>query len=449
MVFSVGCLSVACGGPPPPAPTPAVSPPVSAASVASVAPPPAPPPVASAAPASPPPSLFDAPASRPLDDGGALPSSVWFRGSNDTHALLRLEGQQTTGRGVVVDLTTGCLVESWPAIDQDVEIQYPSLGSGLDESLTVFFDVPGDLGRAGMKPTPTFRSQLAHVLGTTSRFFHPGNEGWVDRSWGDVAFTSDRRSILIDARHRAYLSRDGGERFSPVLPDPTGEAFRSVDARFLDDRTLLLDVAPIELATGRWQHFVAPVDGSTKPVRLPWGEREQLVGLVGTVAHLLSDDEWGGPTKKVCTKTIDLAKPSQPPEKGVCFALPKDGGQLGVPFRSLGLGAFTDAATPGFGPPALTLVDFAKGTVQRRKLDRKTRVASVFVDATGGIAWTGADGITRITAPDGKTREVAKTGVAVGWAPASSKRGLIIVDTLPRGGTLRDHRCSLVQTTAR
>lgn len=388
------------------------------------------------------------PASSPLAEDGPAPTSVWFRGSNDTHALLSLTGPGT-GRGVVADLTTGCLVESWPAVDQSREIQYPSLGSGLDESLGVFFEVEGEIAREGMKLTPTFRAKLATVLGSTRRFFHPANAGWVDRSWGDVAFTNDRRAVLFDARHRAYLSRDGGETFSPVLPDPTGEAFRSVDARFLDDRTLLLDVAPIELATGRWQHFVAPVDGSTKPVRLPWDEREQMVGLAGTVAHLLSDDAIDKPGKQICTKKIDLAKPSQAPEKGVCFTYPKGGGQLGVPFRTLALSAFFDASKPGSGPPALTLVDFATGKSQRRKLDAKTKVDTVFVDATGGVAWTSADGITRITAPDGKTREVAKTGVAVGWAPATSKRGLIIVDTSPKPGPLKDRRCDLVQSIPR
>lgn len=374
----------------------------------------------------------------PPPEDGPLPQAVTLAQKNDTEALLAFGN----GSGVVVRLDTGCITEGW-AFSSVPEPEPASFEPDHLSRLTVVFDDPK---HALQVPTPlraAYQAWLAPRIAEAARFAHP-------QSAYPASFSADQRTVLLNVGDRAFLSHDRGQTFSPVLREPN-----ALDER-LDSADLVADQYLLIFDRSGDRYLVRTLGGPSPGTPLAWKatgpDMETDAGRVGTVMHLLQISAFNraestAPTK-VCTRAIDLAAPTAPAKKGVCFALP---GQqaLRATSEKYPWSAFAEIERVSRITRAVTLVNLVKKTHKRYVLESSARPGSLHVDPTGQIAWTGEDGRSRTIGLDGKTRVLEGSGVVAGWAPPTSKHGILLVDAHPEGGSLRDHRCSLLRALPR
>lgn len=432
--------ATACGAPrsvpPSPTPSPTPSPPAAIAVSGSASSPPPPPG-----------SLFELPRAVAAPEDGPLPKEVAVIAANDTEALVGVSqgGDRTF---VVVGFATGCITEGW-AFPSPFPPTDPGVGAGReDQELETALGKRETVLQVPTPLRPIYRAWIASQFALMLRFAEAKE---APHEGHPASFSADQRTVVLHIRDRAFLSRDGGSTFQPVLREADPVADRRDHADVLDDRYLLI------ADETRGTMLVRDLRGGGADAPLTWqasGDRmELLVGRVGTTLHLLPASAFpqgdDARAAAACTRETDFAAPNAPSKKGVCF--PLSGGSLGLKAVSVAYprSAFFEQNRASKVTTAVTLVDFAKRTHKRHSLEGKGAYGTVHVDPTGQVAWTGEDGRNRLIDAGGTMRLLSEKGSVARWAPPTSKWGVLLVDQHPQGGTLRDHRCSLLRAVPR
>lgn len=394
--------------------------------------------------------LFVRPTALPPPEDGPLPKELMLGPVGDNEALVSLTNG---GDAVVIDLATGCITEGWKLHAAQRPTREPKGDHDPNPGVAQAFDSPEHALQVGAPLRAEYRSWLVGHLAEAVRFAPGGSSPRAPQGiYGDASYSADHRTIVINVEKRAFVSRDGGETFEPVIREANPLDDRADEAWLRDGGYLL-----IADHTGHRRMLVRAPGGPPPGIPLDWEVAgpgiESEVGQVGTVLHLLPQPQLPPdrltPSMKVCTKTVDLSAPTARAKPGVCFRLFEGERYATARSEKLPFSAFAEADPPSGATVSVTLVNLAKGTHVRHPLEGVGRYRAVHVDPTGQIAWTGVDGKNRMIGLDGKTRAIDVKGVVAGWAPPTSKYGVLLLDEKPRGGTLRDHRCSLLRPLPR
>jgi hypothetical protein len=278
------------------------------------APPPAPPPIV---------SKPEPPPVEPLDPNLDA-ESWWFEGANDTHAWLSALAMNDPqlGYSVVVDLATGCAVESYKSprvFDRVSALLRPLYGETyLNEAS------PADGGGLDAKVHATLEAGSAEIrktIGLASRF------GLTSFGHGMLSWNAEGPHVLVRAG-LLYHSGDGGRTFRAVDDHPADDVSLTPDGKMaVYTRCQTPEAVPGRAVCHGYREIVSwPVDGSRAPRPLAVSglssrseglSNDGHVILWSTDARsgcvLFVNPETGATDRKVCVSDPHFAKAKSSP----------------------------------------------------------------------------------------------------------------------------------------
>lgn len=385
-------------------------------------------------------ALADGPAPRTFDASLPRPFLMELRGANASEAWVSMSGQANSDKDEgVVDLKTGCVVETMPRFSRIAELERLFMKAGA------FARGPSaDRSREAEArlAEPETKSEIARFVAAGRRF---GLRGLGD-SW---AFSADGRTVLTTVAETAFRSRDGGR------------SFERLDAN--------MSRSPAVTADGKWLMYERCADAGRRNQSCPDASREvrvvaadgatpaRTIAIGGGLLHgldpsgqklvIVRDDV----PNEVTVMHVDPAAGAMTRAFGVA-APPLRGGRFNDIDPSPGSGSFGVYNNNDKHPlSALTVVSMADGRVVQRLTVRNEMGTSVDEEA-GRLLWqTYYDDHAWARGAGGATRDLGM-GDPLGWAPGG--RALVFAAKYARGrraddppGTLGSVACKLVRVT--
>jgi hypothetical protein len=386
-------------------------------------------------------ALAEPPTSRSFDASLPRPFLMELRGANFSEAWVSMSGRASRDQDQgVVDLKTGCIVETMPRFPRIAALerllsgaQAFSKGAAADRS----GEVEAQLADAAT------RSEIARWVSAGRRF---GRRD-LGIHW---AFSDDGQTLLTTAGETAFRSRDGARSFQRLDANMSRSPTVTPDGKWLMyERCADASRRNQSCPDGSRQVRVVASDGATPPRDLPIGGG-RLHGLdpSGRKLVVVRDDV----PSEVTVMHLDPAAGTLTRAFGVTAPpLPQNRFHDIDPSPAAGaFGIFNNNHQRPFSH--LTVVSMADGRVVQR-LSVRNEMGTIADEETGRVLWqTFYDDHVWARAPQGATRDLG-VGDPLGWAPGG--RALVFAARYSGGrrvdeppGTLGSVACKLIRITA-
>lgn len=384
-------------------------------------------------------TFADEPTSRTFDASLPRPFLMDLRGANASEAWVSMSGRASRDQDQgVVDLKTGCIVETMPRFSRIASLERLlsgdrafSRGANADRSSEV----------EAQLADPSTKTEIARWVAAGRRFGR--------RSLGIWAFSDDGQTILSTAGETAFRSRNGGRTFERLDANMSRSPSVTADGKWLmyercADATRRNQVCP---AASREVRIVAG-DGAKPPRDLPLGGG-RLRGLdpAGGKLVVVRDDVPNevtvmhlDPAAGRMTRAFGVAAPPLPTQR---FHDIDPSPAVG------GFGIFNNNHQVPWSK--LTVVSMTDGRVVQR-LTVRNEMGTTVDEEAGRVLWqTFYDDHAWARGAQGGTRDLG-VGDPLGWAPggralvfAANYSGGRRVDDPP--GTLGSVACKLIRIT--
>lgn len=373
-----------------------------------------------------------APAARRFDGSLPRPFMMSMRGANATEAWVTMNGRASNHIDeAVVDLQTGCVVETMAPF-------------GLSSRFGAARPDPFSRGAAA-DSTKKAEAVLADAATKTElvRFVAAGRRfgqrrlGFGTIGNDDVAFSSDGKTIVVEASEAAFRSRDGGQTFDRL------------DAN--------MSRSPSVTADGKWIFYERCSDASRRNQSCPEGSREVRVvaaddstpaRTVAIGSGLLRGLDPTG--QKLVVVRYDLGAEVtvmhvDPTTATIAraFAVPstvvkKNRFHDIDPSKSGYFGVFDDNDNPPFN--VITVISMTDGKLAQ-KLTVRNEMATETDEESGRVMWqTFPDDHSWARRPGGVVKDLGM-GDPLGWAPGG--RALVFAATYAKGARVEEPPATL------
>jgi hypothetical protein len=381
------------------------------------------------------------PTPRTFDASLPRPFSMDLRGANAAEAWVSMSARMAAEHDHgVVDLKTGCIVETMPRFSRVASLERMlsgerafSKGTAADRSQEI----------EALLADPATKAEISRWVSTGRRFGR--------RSLGfHWAFSDDGRTILATPGEIAFRSLDGGRSFQRLETHMSRSPTVTADGKWVmyercADGSRRNQSCPDASREVR----VVASDGATPPRLVPIG-RGRMHGLdpSGRKLVVVRDDV----PSEVTVMHLDPAAGTMPHAFAVAAPpLPKNRFHDIEPSPAAGgFGIFNDNHQHPISK--LTVVSMADGRVVQR-ITVQREMGTTVDEETGRLLWqTYYDDHVWVRGPGGATRDLG-VGDPLGWAPGG--RALVFAAKYSGGrrfedppATLASSACKLVRITA-
>ena len=395
-------------------------------------------------PGAPSPQLASQPA-RPFDASLPRPFMMNLRGTTASEAWVTMQGRDTKGLDEgIVDLATGCIVETLPRFTSAA-----SLGTVGNDASPFARGRSADVTQQAeaLMAEPSTKADLARFI-ATGRHFGRTRLGFGTFADDDVAFSSDGRTILVEAGEAVFRSHDGGKTYDRLDANMSRYPAVTADGNWvLFERCSDASRRNQSCPPGSREIRVVSADDSVPPRSVPMGSGlvrgmdaagQKLVVVrydLGSEVSVMHVDP------AFATMTRAFGVPSTPVQKNRFHDIdPSPAGAFGL---------FDDNDTPPRN--VLTVVSLTDGHLVQ-KLTVRNEMGTATDDESGRVMWqTFYDDHSWARSPKGAVRDLGM-GDPLGWAPGG--RALVFAVAYSGGrraperpATLGQVACKVVRVT--